>query len=131
MDSAFARDFVAFITLILPVVLYFSLQESSARQATIGKQKIGLQVINANGRRLSTGQALLRSGLKFLPWQMAHTAVFQLSSGNASTIMLAISILAQGLVIINLLLLMIDKQHRTLYDWLAGTSVVKRLPNGG
>jgi uncharacterized RDD family membrane protein YckC len=124
--SAITRDFVAFIVLIFPVVLYFSLQESSIRQTTIGKQKMGLQVINANGGRLSTIQSFLRSGLKFLPWQMAHTSVSQLTSGNESPIILAISILAQGLVIINLLILMIDKRHRTLYGWLSGTSVVEK-----
>lgn len=125
-DSAIARDLVVFATLIFPVILYFSLQESSARQATIGKRKQGLMVINANGRRLSTGRALLRSGLKFLPWQMAHTAIFQITSGNDSAIMFAISILAQALVILSLLFLVMDKRHRTLYDLLAGTSVVKQ-----
>jgi len=71
-------------------------------------------VINANGGKLSSGQSFLCSGLKIVPWQMAHTAVFQLSSGNTSGIWLIMSILAQGWVIINLLMLMIDKWHRTL-----------------
>ena len=41
------RDVIAFFTLVLPTILYFTLQESSARQATWGKRKIGIRVVNA------------------------------------------------------------------------------------
>lgn len=125
LASAFSRDLLAFVTLILPVVLYFSLQESSSRQATLGKQKAGLKVIGTNGERLSLGRALLRSGLKFLPWQIAHTTVIQIWSGNNPAILFAVSILAQVLVIIYLLSLWVGRQHRTPYDWLAGSAVVR------
>jgi uncharacterized RDD family membrane protein YckC len=95
INSPFRQDLVAFISLVLPVILYFSLSESSARQATIGKRKLGLKVVNGQGERVSAGQALLRSALKFLPWQLAHTAVIQLVSGNNSPFIFALSILAQ------------------------------------
>jgi uncharacterized RDD family membrane protein YckC len=124
MDSAWTRDGVAFFTLILPTILYFSLQESSSRQATYGKRKMGLKVIDRKGRRLSAGRALLRSGLKFLPWQMAHTAVFQIWDGNTSAFLFAVSLLAQIMVILFVLTLMMNKQHRTLYDRLAGSAVI-------
>jgi len=125
MDSAWKRDGVAFLTLILPTILYFSFQESSSRQATYGKRKMRLKVIDAHGDRLSTGRALLRSGIKFLPWQMAHTAVFQIWDGNASAFFFALSLLAQIIVVIYLLALLFNKQHRTLYDRLAGSAVVR------
>lgn len=94
VDSPAARDLLAFLTLILPVILYFALQEGSARQATFGKRRAGLRVIRAGGGRLDLGRALLRSALKFLPWQMAHTAVIQLLGGNTAAHMVAASILA-------------------------------------
>jgi hypothetical protein len=56
---------------------------------------------------------------------MAQTAVVQLSSGNTSASLLAISILAQVLTLI------IDKLHRTLFDRLANTAVVSYPPIGG
>lgn len=126
LDSPFARDLVAFLTLILPVILSFTLQESSARQATFGKRRAGVQVVSAaGGSRLSFPRALLRSALKFLPWQMAHTAVFQISAGAESPLIWALSILAQLLVVVYVLTLWLGKQHRTPYDWLAGTAVVR------
>ncbi len=124
MDSAWTRDGVAFLTLILPTILYFSLQESSRRQATLGKQKMGLRVIDSRGGRLSIGRALLRSALKFFPWQMAHTTVFQIWKGNSSPLLFALSLSAQALAILYLLSLMINRSHRTLYDRLAGSAVV-------
>ena len=78
MDPAWTRDGVAFLTLVLPTVLYFSIQESFRRPSTFGKRKMGLRVTDRPGRRLIIGRTLLRSGIRFLPRQLAHTAVFQL-----------------------------------------------------
>ncbi len=125
MDSAWTRDAVAFITLVLPTILYFSFQESSSRQATFGKRKMGLKVVDTHGARLSAGRALLRSGVKFLPWQMAHTAVFQIWNGNSSAFLFALSLFAQILVVIYLLSILFNRQHRPLYDRLAGSAVVR------
>ena len=69
-------DLIAFLTLVLPVILYFTLQESSPRQATWGKRKAGLLVVNGREERLTGGRAFLRSFLKILPWQIAHTSLF-------------------------------------------------------
>lgn len=124
MDSAWTRDGVAFLTLVLPTVLYFAIQESSRQQATFGKRKMGLRVTDGLGRRLNIGRALLRSGGKFLPWQMAHTAVFQIWEGSTSPFYFTLSLVAQALVIFYLLSLAINKRHRTLYDQLAGSAVV-------
>jgi uncharacterized RDD family membrane protein YckC len=125
LDSPWIRDLVAFVTLILPVILYFAFQEGSSRQATLGKRKMKLKVIDQHGRRLGLGRALLRSGLKFLPWQLAHTTVFQIWAGNTSPLLFGLSILAQLLVVVYLLSLWLNKRHRTPYDWLAGTGVIK------
>lgn len=124
MASAWARDGVAFLALVLPTILYFALQESSRWQATFGKRKIALRVTDGLGRRLNIGRALLRSGGKFLPWQMAHTAVFQIWEGSASPFYFTLSLVAQALVIFYLLSLAINKKHRTPYDRLAGSAVV-------
>jgi uncharacterized RDD family membrane protein YckC/type II secretory pathway pseudopilin PulG len=44
----------------LAAALYYSLQESSAQQATLGKRALGIKVVDAQGRRLSRGHALGR-----------------------------------------------------------------------
>jgi uncharacterized RDD family membrane protein YckC len=42
---------------IVGIWLYFALQESSERQATIGKRAVGIYVTDLQGRRISFGQA--------------------------------------------------------------------------
>ena len=46
--------------------LYFSLQESSAQQATLGKRAIGIKVTDLEGRRVSFGRATARYFSKIL-----------------------------------------------------------------
>ena len=77
-ENPLLADLLAFITLVLPVILYFSLQESSPKQATWGKNKTGLRVVNANGGTLTQRQAFVRSLIKMIPWQIAHTCLFHI-----------------------------------------------------
>lgn len=127
-ESVVVKDIIAFLTLILPVILYFTLQESSPRQATWGKRKVGLLVVDSNGERLSRWKALLRSIIKFLPWQIAHTSIYQLSAmgfGNKlsinSQIGFVLTYLLAGIYVISILT---TKKHRTLYDIAAGSCVI-------
>jgi len=46
--------------------LYCAFSESSPRRATIGKRIMGLQVVTANGGKVSFGQATVRHFMKFL-----------------------------------------------------------------
>jgi uncharacterized RDD family membrane protein YckC len=46
--------------------LYCAFAESSSWRATLGKRLLGLQVITANGDRISFGQATVRHLMKFL-----------------------------------------------------------------
>lgn len=118
----------AFLVLILPVILYFAWAESSPRQATFGKRRAGLVVVTATGARLSFRRALLRSALKFLPWQLAHSCLFSIPGWPANPeqpmpIIWAGLILSQALVLLTLGTLTFGR-HRTPYDLIAGTRVV-------
>ena len=46
--------------------LYFALMESSPKQATLGKQALGIKVTNLDGRSISFGQATGRYLAKFI-----------------------------------------------------------------
>ena len=46
--------------------LYCAFAESSPRRATLGKRVMGLQVVTADGGRVSFGQATVRHFMKFL-----------------------------------------------------------------
>lgn len=89
-ENPILADLMAFVTLVLPVILYFTLQESSPQQATWGKRKAGLLVVSANGGRLPRKQAFVRSVVKMIPWQIGHTCLFQmLASPSISSWMIA------------------------------------------
>jgi len=118
-----------FIMLTLPVILYFALLESSSRQQTFGKGKIGLKVVSINGSRLSCGKSLIRSSVKFIPWELAHTCLWRiegwpLNPQDPSPIVLAGLILVWVLVGIYFISMFLSKKNRTLYDLIAGTYVI-------
>jgi uncharacterized RDD family membrane protein YckC len=123
--SPHVTDVFAFATLVAPATLTFAWQESSTRQATFGKRRTGLRVVDRAGRRLTRRRSLARSVVKFLPWQLAHTAVFALIADPKSTGMVALSITAQVVVVASVLAMSLDRQHRALHDWGAGTRVVE------
>ncbi len=122
-------DLLTFVTLVLPVILYFTLQEGSPRQATWGKRKMGLRMVTATGAPLSKGQAFVRSLVKFLPWQLAHTSIYHIpgwpfAMAEPTPWVTVGFVLVWVLVGINLAALLLTKTHRTLYDWLAGAFVI-------
>ena len=127
--SPVVQDVVAFLTLILPVVLYFALQEGSPRGATWGKRKAGIRVVSATGAELTRRQALVRSLLKFLPWQIAHTSIYHvegwpLAPEQPTPLVMVGFVLVYALVGIYVLSALISKRHRTPYDWVAGSVVI-------
>ena len=87
-------DTYAFSTLVTPVA--FALWESSGRHATPGKRRLWVVVLDGQMRGLSLRRSLARSGVKFAPWQMAHTAVFHLMDGSTSVALVALSISARS-----------------------------------
>lgn len=123
-------DLLAFITAILPVILYFTLMESSESGATWGKRRMRLRVVNLSGQRLSRGQALLRSAIKFLPWQLAHTCLFHIPGWPVKTqeppgwVMVGL-VLVWVLIGFYIVTLMVGPTRRTPYDWIAGSRVLE------
>jgi uncharacterized RDD family membrane protein YckC len=57
---------LASIVYLVGALLYWPVMESSARQATLGKDLLGLQVTDAAGQRLSFVRALLRTLAKII-----------------------------------------------------------------
>lgn len=131
-----SRDAVAFVTIVLPVILYFALQEGSARQGTWGKRKLGLRVTGLDGGQLPLIRAFVRALVKFLPWQLAHTCLFHypgwpLAPAAPPAWVTAGFALVWLLVITYLALLGFSKSHRTPYDRLAGSEVLMKAQQTG
>jgi uncharacterized RDD family membrane protein YckC len=123
-----AGQLLAFAVLTGPVILYFSLMEASHWQATIGKRLLGVRVVGPADARLTVARSLARSALKFLPWEVAHTAIWHSSdrpfldepSPLTLTVMLAAQVVAlwfAGALFVG--------TGRTPYDRVVQTRVVR------
>ena len=87
LTTPLRKDLLAFLTTVLLVATYFAWNEGSAAGATWGKRRVGLKVVGLDGQPLGKRRALVRSVVKFIPWQMAHTALvhipgFPMSPGD-------------------------------------------------
>ena len=119
----------AFLLLVLPVILYFALLESSSWQATLCQRKLGLRVVDMHGKRLSFPRALVRSLLQFVPWELTHACLWRipgwpLAPATPSPIIIAGLVLVWVLVAAYLLTMFVSKKHQTPYDWITGTCVI-------
>lgn len=91
---------------------------------------MGLKVLDREGEHMSKGRSMARSSLKFLPWQMSHTAMFHIPGFPAaaaeqpgwSVVVLVLAWVLVALYIIGITA--IGGGGRTLYDRVAGTSVI-------
>ena len=128
IDTPVTQDAVAFTTLVLPVTLTLVAQESSARQASFGKSRRGLAVVGPGGGRIGPGRALVRTGTKLLPWQVAHTAVFHLIADPQASSWMVVAVAAQVAVLVSVVVTV--RSGRALHDLVARTRVVVAGPGG-
>ncbi len=87
-----------------------------------------MRVVDAHGGRLSRKRAFVRSLIKLLPWQIAHTSIYHIEGFlfapvEPAPMVIVGFVLAYGLVGIYVASALISKKHRTPYDW-AGDSYV-------
>jgi uncharacterized RDD family membrane protein YckC len=68
---------IGFVSMTLPVTLYFAIAESSRFGATLGKRVLGLRVRSVSGEQLSGGRSLARNAVKFIPWEFGHLVAQQ------------------------------------------------------
>jgi len=120
-----------FLMMTLPVTLYFALSESSSHQATWGKRWQGLKVIHVNGSGISFGRAVSRTLIKFIPWELAHTCIWQISHSGREPGLL----IQTGLILVWVLIgmyigtLLISFKNQAPYDWFTNSVVVRNISN--
>lgn len=117
---------LGFLMLTLPVALYFALSEAGPGGATWGKRRLGLRVVTDAGNELGLGRSLLRTALKFVPWELTHAIIWRFATpGSAPEGLLDAGLVVVWLLIAaNIVTALLDADRRTLYDRLAGTRVV-------
>ena len=117
---------LAFLLVTLPVTLYFAVAESSVRQATWGKGRLNLKVGDRDGNRIGFWRSLVRTLLKFVPWEISHTLIWQIyfSPQMESTWINYGFALVYLLIGLNIVSLIITRTKQTLYDLLTHTYVI-------
>lgn len=120
-------DLAAFLVLILPVIVYFGVQEGGPRQASFGKRRRGLKVMRPDGRRVGPVRAFARSCVAFLPWQLGHTAVFHSVDPGVLPpgVVWTLYGLAYGLLIVSAMMIWKGRAHQAPWDLVADTVVVR------
>jgi uncharacterized RDD family membrane protein YckC len=117
----------AFCAFTLPIVLYFAFAESSRWRATLGKTVMSLRVTTLGDQPVSLKRSLLRSAIKFAPWELAHTAVWHVPDrpfvSEPSILNWIGWLLAMSIAVFYVLSLFVGAR-RTPYDWVSGTEVV-------
>ena len=128
LTKPITAELVGFLTLTGPVILYFAITEASAWQATLGKRALRIVVVGPGGTRLPFGRAIVREAVRFLPWEMAHALIWPLALPPHLE---PLSVTIGGFAVVYLLLivylvsLFVGSEHRTVYDRLAGSRVLR------
>jgi len=126
--SAGQSELVGFILMVAPVFLYFFLFEASPQKATPGKLVFKLKVIKIDGTNFSYKDSFLRSVVKFVPWEFAHFAIWQLVFHNIDLLFVAeaLLIITNLLVVLYIAFPFFNKRARAMHDYAAHTIVVRR-----
>lgn len=135
-SNPWRADALAFLLTVLPVLLYFALAESSSSAATWGKRRVGIRVVGPAGAAASLPRALVRTAVKLLPWQMAHSAMFHIPgfpTASEDPPFGSVVLLTLVWILVAVYLVGITKLagNRTVYDRIAGTIVLERSSASG
>lgn len=117
-------QWMAFLASVLPITLFFTIRESRRPYASLGKEKVQLEV-QYNGN-LIIG-SIIRNVLKFLPWQLGHlAAIGGMYRGYDSLDVMIYYALSLILPILYIGMAMFRKDHRHLPDLLAKSYIVQK-----
>lgn len=126
-SSPVTAELTGFILMTLPISLYFIVCESSTWQGTIGKRKMGIRVVDGDGQRIGIARSAFRTAIKFLPWEVAHFSIWRLMiPTDFPELTVYVLLSAVNLAMLMYLLFpLTNKKRKNVYDWVAGTEVVR------
>lgn len=116
------------LTVSVPSWIYFTLSDSSAAGATLGKRLFGLAVRDLKGGRIGQWRALARTAVKLAPWEMTHIMIFfpEPFGDEIGTAKIVLIMIANALLIVWLAVPLLDRPgHRAIHDLVARTRVIR------
>ena len=126
--SLIKAQFVGFLMVTLPISIYFILSDSVFGGQSFGKKKMGILVVDENGKALSIPRAAFRTVLKFLPWELSHFLVYRLVFIGDEAVPLSYSLIGTviyAFMFVYILTSIFTKKKQSLYDIIAKTYVEK------
>ena len=117
-----------FLTISFPMWLYFILNESGPRQATLGKLLLGLKVTDMDGNRLNTTTAAWRTVCKLAFFEIGHlsflfpTPLFDEPDPSFRVGL----VLLIALMVFYFVLTLITPRQQSLHDLIVNTLVVRQ-----
>jgi len=125
LKEGFSIEIWVLLTMSLPVWLYFICCELY-KQQTIGKRILSLKVVSVEGSKLTLRQALLRTLIKLLPWEITHIIVlipepwYNLSELPDHMFLIYVP---NAMILLYILVLFVNKGKRGIHDYIAKTMV--------
>src|SRR5690625_4011198 len=125
-SSPVTAELTGFFMITLPVSLYFILCECSKWQGTLGKRKMGIRVVDGFGQRIGIGRSVVRTVIKFLPWEVAHFGIWRLMLPSTLSEMTVLIILSavNFAILVYFIVPLTNKKRKNVYDWVASTEVI-------
>lgn len=115
-----------FATVTIPSLLYFALTVRSSRQATVGMRLLKLKVADVHGNRIGFAQALLRSAVLLIPFELNHIVIFHLGPrGGPPSSVFWLGIAGMWMVtVVYLYSIPLTRRRQSVHDLVAGTVVL-------
>ncbi len=126
-DNSFLTFGWIFLTISLPMWLYFIISESSPRQASLGKRLLGLKVTDLAGNRLRLSTAMMRTFFKLAFFELGHLSFLlptPLFDEPEPSFRVGFTILI-GLMAFYYALTFITPRRQSLHDLIVKTVVVR------
>jgi len=125
-DHGYEIEWWVLATMSLPVWLYFILCERLF-QKTVGKKLLALKVTDRTGSNINVAQALARTAVRLLPWELTHPIVLVPEPwwsveepGN-----LYLIYIPNALLLLYIAALFWNRGAKSIHDGLAGTRVTR------
>ncbi|TFH36705.1 MAG: RDD family protein [Anaerolineales bacterium] len=116
-----------FVTVSLPMWLYFIMSESGVRQATLGKLLLGLKVTDLAGRRLTRGKATLRTFSKLAFFEIGHLSfLFPTPLFDTPDPPFRIGfVILLALMLVYFVSAAVTARHQSIHDFVVGSVVIR------
>lgn len=87
---------------------------------------MGISVVDGFRQRIGIGRSVVRTVIKFLPWEVAHFGIWQLilpSTLSEMTVLIILNAVNLA-ILVYFIVPLTNKKRKNVYDWVAGTEVI-------